>query len=185
MTCVFSAAVTGAVVLAWTENMKANLEYLRREIVAYLEERNLGVFKSFPCGPELGSDAVYWDSHSNPDYREFIAAGEAAGVRLFTVYGREFGGEIVDEALERLDRLDAKSLAWDDRRSIENRLRDMRAYEGFICEVEISFPYAGRTYVFDQPTPWYEEVSEILDRIEASTESREDENPLSGYYSNN
>lgn len=162
--------------------MKSNLEYLRREVIAYLEQRNLAVFKSFPCGPELGTDAVYWDSHAFPDFREFVAVAEAAGVRLLTVYGREFHSGIVDDALKQIE---TSTLDRENRRDIAARLRDMRAYEGFICEIEISFSYCGRTYIFDQPTTWYEEVSEILDRIEEAMGPSKGENPLGGYYSNN
>mgnify|MGYP003326905929 CR=1 FL=1 len=67
--------------LAW-EHVLSNLEHLQREILSHLEDRQIVVFRSYPRGPELGADAVYWDNESHPDYRDFVAAAQAAGRRL-------------------------------------------------------------------------------------------------------
>jgi hypothetical protein len=162
--------------------MKANLEQLRQEAVDHLKERGLVVFKSLPHSRELASETVYWDSESYPDFREFIAAAEAAGVRLISVCGLEFHAEVIDDALEQLE---TASLDRDVRRSIESRLRELKGYEGFICEVELSFSHDARTYVFAQSTPWYDEAGDLLEQIEDAFEPSE-ENPMGGgYYSNN
>ncbi len=168
-------------VIAW-KDVKANLEQLQREILTHLQDRGLAIFRSFPRGPELGADAVYWDTESFPDYRDFVSAAEATGAKLITVYGRRFTAEVIEDAMEHLAtaRMDRE-----DRRTIESRLRDLRAYEGFLCQVELSFSHGRRTYIFDQPTEWYDELTELLETIEDSFSSPADERPLGGFYSNN
>jgi len=162
--------------------MKANLEHLRREVIAYLEDRGLVVFKSYPRNPESSSDFIYWDTETYGDFREFVNAAEAVGAKLVTVYSREFSSDVLDEAIEHLNET---SLNRDDRRRVESRLRDLRAYEGFVCEIELAFSHGGRTYVYDQVTPWYEEVTELLEEVEDAYEAPLDDAPLGGYYSNN
>jgi len=162
--------------------MKANLENLRREILALLEERGLVVFKSYPRGPELGSDAIYWDTETYPDYREFIAAAGASGARMMTIYSREFSSDVIDDALAQLAEAHMER---EERRIVEGRLKDFRAYEGFVCQLELSFAEGQRTYIFDQPTEWYEEMEQLVEQIEDSFNGAVDENPLGGYFSNN
>jgi len=61
----------------------------------------------------------------------------------------------------------------------------MQAYEGFTCQIELSFGHAQRTYVFEVRTDWFDELNDLVERIEYSCQDEGDENPLSGYYSNN
>jgi hypothetical protein len=162
--------------------MKANLDNLRREVLAHLEANGFTVFKSYPRGMDLGSEAIYWDSETYPDYREFVAAAKSVGARLMTVYSREFSADSVDEALESLA---DSGMSREERRPFESRLKELRAYEGFICQVELSFSDQQRTYIFDQPTDWYEEMEQMVDEIETSFGGPMDDAPLGGYYSNN
>lgn len=162
--------------------MKSNLEHLRREVVAYLEDRGLVVFKSYPRSSESLSDLIYWDSTTYNDFREFVHAAEAAGAKLVTVFSREFSADVLEEAIEHLGET---SLTREDRRRVESRMRDLRAYEGFVCEIELAFSHGGQTYVFDQVTSWYEEVTELLEEVEDAYEAPLDDAPLGGYYSNN
>jgi len=162
--------------------MKANLDHLRREVLAHLEERGFAVFKCYPRGMELGSEAIYWDSDAYPDFREFVATASSVGAHMMTIFSREFSTDAIDDALAQL----AESrMGRDDRRIIEGRLKDFRAYEGFICQLELSFSHGQRTYIFDQPTEWYEEMEQLVDQIEESFDMPVDETPLGGYYSNN
>lgn len=163
--------------------MKANLDNMRREVLAHLEATGFTVFKSYPRGMDLGSEAIYWDSETYPDYRDFVAAAKSVGAVMMTVYSREFSGEAVDEALETLEE---SGMSRDDRRPIESRLKELRRYEGFVCQIELSFSDRQRTYIFDQPTEWYEEMEQLVDEIENSFGPPMDDAPLGGgYYSNN
>lgn len=164
--------------------MKANLDTLHREIEQHLESQGIAVFRSYPRA-ELDSSltgAIYWDSEHHPDYRQFVEAAAAAGVRMITIYAREFTSDIVEGALAQLADAD---LERDERRALDARLNEMRAYEGFTCQVELSFDHAQRTYLFDVRTDWFDELNELVERIGEFYEDEEDENPLSGYYSNN
>ncbi len=165
--------------------MKANLDTLHREIEQHLQSRGMAVFRSYPrAEPESPlSGAIYWDSEAHTDYREFVEAASAAGVRMVTLYAREFTPDIVEGALAQLADAD---LERDERRVLDARLNEMRAYEGFTCQIELSFDHAQRTYLFDIRTEWFDELNELVERIEDFYEEDEsDENPLSGYYSNN
>jgi hypothetical protein len=151
-------------------------------VIAHLEERGLIAFKGQPQRQEVRGDRTYWDSETYPDFRGFVAVAQAAGVKVVTICSGVFHTEEFDEALEQLA---SSSLDRETRRSIERRLRDLGKYEGFVCEIELSFVEGGRTYYFAQATPWYEEALDLLDQIEDSFEPP-DENPLGGgYYSNN
>jgi len=164
--------------------MKANLDTLHREIEQHLVSRGMAVFRSYPRA-ELDASltgAIYWDSEHHPDFREFVEAASAAGVRMITLYAREFTPDIVEGALAQLADAD---LERDERRALDARLNEMRAYEGFTCQVDLSFDHAQRTYLFDVRTEWFEELNELVERIGDFYEDEEDENPLSGYYSNN
>ena len=110
-----------------------------------------------------------------------LAAG-AAGARLMTIYSREFSADVIDDALAQL--ADAH-MEREERRIVEGRLKDFRAYEGFVCQLELSFAEGQRTYIFDQPTEWYEEMEQLVEQVEDSFNGAVDENPLGGYFSNN
>jgi hypothetical protein len=163
--------------------MKANLDEFRREATAWLEECGLVAFKGqSQQHREMAAECIFWDTEGAPDYKEFVSAAVAVGAKVVVVSGLKFHSEIVDEALEQLQ---SAALDRETRRSLERGLKDLRGYDGFVCEVELSFAHGGRTYAFVQTTPWYDEAMELLDQIEDAFDTP-DENPLSGgYYSNN
>jgi hypothetical protein len=166
--------------------MRPNLDTLRHEIEQHLESRGLAVFRSYPRTESEGSltGAVYWDSENHPDYREFVEAACAAGVRLLTLYARELTPDMIENALAQLSNTD---LEREERRAFDTRLNEMQAFEGFTCQIELSFDHAQRTYIFEVRTEWFDELSDMIERIEYAYQQDEegDENPLSGYYSNN
>ena len=162
--------------------MAANLEQLQRAILSELQDRNLVVFRSYPRGPELGADAMYWDTDAHPDFREFLAAAEAAGIRLLTLSAQPLTEDMIEDALEHLN---STRLERDERRAIEVRLKEMRRYDGFLCQLELSFSLDRRTYIFEAATEWYDDLTELLERIENSFGTAQDQSPLGGFYSNN
>jgi hypothetical protein len=164
--------------------MRPNLDTLRREIEQHLESRGMAVFRSYPRADSESSltGAIFWDSENHPDYREFVEAASAAGVRMLTLYAREFSADIIESTLVQLSDTE---LEREERRALDARLNEMRAYQVFTCQVELSFDHAQRTYVFDVRTDWFDELNDLVERIEDSYQDEGDENPLSGYYSNN
>ena len=165
--------------------MRPNLDTLRHEIEQHLEARGIAVFRSYPRvdSEDLVPGAIYWDWEHHPDYREFVEAASAAGVRMVTLFAREFTSEVLETALAHLQDTD---LERDERRAFDERLNEMRAYEGFTCQIELSFDHAQRTYVFEVRTDWFDELNDMVERIEYSyQDDEEDESPLSGYYSKN
>lgn len=159
--------------------MRSNLASLRSEIQEYLESRGIAVFHGFPRSHDV--PAVYWDTEARADYREFVNVAEKAGVRLVTLYANEFSTDLIEDAEQHLD-----SFPREERRELEARLRQMRGYAGFICQIELSFDLAPRVYIFDLHTDWYEDLNDLLDQIEGSEQDDEHESPLGGgYFSNN
>jgi hypothetical protein len=165
--------------------MRLNLDTLRTEIQEYLDAHRMVVFQSFPRSSEPGP-AVYWDTSHEPGFRPFLSAAEAAGVRLITLYARELEEYVIDEALEQLG--DA-SFDRDERRAIEMRLKEMRGYAGFTCQIELAFDLAPRVYILDLRTEWFDDLNELVERIEDAYHDEDDgpeEEPLSGgYFSKN
>jgi hypothetical protein len=164
--------------------MRPNLDALHREIQQHLEARGMAVFRSYPRAESENSltGVVFWDVEKYPDFRDFVEAAWAAGVRMVTLSAREFTSDIVENAQAHLSETD---LERDERRALDARLIEMRAYEGFTCQIELAFDHAQRTYVFELRTDWFDELNDVMERIEDSYQDEEDENPLSGYYSNN
>jgi hypothetical protein len=162
--------------------MQTNLDQLRREIVSHLDGEGFVVFKAEPRGPDLGTAAIYWDTTRYPDYREFLATAAAVGVRVITLWGREFSTLIIDDALAQLAEA---NVGRDERRQKERQLNAYRTYEGFTCELELSFAHEHRTYIFDQPAEWFEELETLVDELEDAIDGPPDENPLGGFYSHN
>ena len=164
--------------------MKPNLDTLKTEILEHLESHGFTVFHGFSRMTE-SHPAVYWDVNRQPDFRMFLAAAQQAGVKLMVFNQREFLSEGVDDALERLNEAD---LPPEDQRNLEHRLRDMSAYQGFTCSIELSFDYQGRLYVYDLHTDWYLDFLDVADEIEnfmPGEEEEEDEGPIGGYFSKN
>jgi hypothetical protein len=163
--------------------MKPNLDVLRPEIQLYLEESGLAVFYGYSRTLE-SAPAVHWDCDQFPDYRLFVQAARAAGAKLMVFHQREFFSEQIEETLEKLH---ACELAPQEARQLEERLNHLRAYEGSVCAIELSFDHEGRVYLFDLRTEWYDEFSEIQDEIHllVPDPDEDDDSPISGYFSRN
>src|ERR1700734_2017152 len=160
--------------------MKPNLDILKPEIEIYLEESGLAVFYGY-SRPLESAPAVYWDCEQYSDYRLFVQSARAAGVKLIVFHQREFFSDQVDEALERLHACELPSV---ETRHFEARLNDLRSYEGSVCAIELSFDHAGRVFLFDLRTEWFDEFSEMVDEIQLlvpDPDDSDDDSPISGY----
>jgi hypothetical protein len=161
--------------------VKLNLDSLRAEIESYLETHGIIVFHSHPRTSDT-SAPVYWDTERYPDYKMFLSAAETAGARLVTIHAREFNDDILEDAL---DHANSSSLPRDERRAIELRLKEMRGYIGFTCQIELSFDLAPRSYVFDLRTEWFDDLNDLLDRVDDAQHKPDDSHLGGGYFSKN
>jgi len=164
--------------------MKQDLETLKTEILEYLESKNFVVFRG--CTRMADSlPAVYWDTERYPDYRQFLKVARQAEVNIIVFHHRELSSSFIDETL---DRLENSEMPPEEYQGLERRLRDLRAYEGFTCALEMSFDYQGRLYLFAVRTSWFEELLDIADEIDETVveEESDDEAPMGGgYFSRN
>ncbi len=164
--------------------MNQNLDVLKTEIREHLATRKLAVFHGYSRSMD-STPTVFWDIHRHPDYKAFLDTAEAAAAKIVVLHAREFSALLVDNALDQLE--DGDFLP-DDRRTIERRLRDLRAYDGFTCAIELSFDHGARVYLFELRTDWYNEFSDLLDEIDSAIPQPEDsmdEGPIGGYFSKN
>ena len=164
-------------------SLDLNLDTLKREILTYLEARDFAVFRSAP-GTLDGTQMVLWDSENYPDYQMFLEAATKVGVKLILFATREFTAEDVSDLLEQLDEL---SLDRDQQRDYQNRLRELRPYEGQTCSLELAFNHDSRLYVYELQPDWYQEYLTVEDEISASMaeEDLDEGEGLGGYFSKN
>jgi len=161
-----------------------NLNTLKREILDYLEASGFAVFHSSPGGLE-GIPMVVWDTEHYPDYQMFLDVATKTGNKLVLFATRELESADIDELVSQLDDCD---LTRDERREYEGRLRDLRAFEGVTCSLELAFDHHSRLYVYEVQPDWYEEFLEIEDEIfsRASDEDElSDNDSLGGFFSKN
>jgi hypothetical protein len=161
-----------------------NLNTLKREILDYLEASGFAVFHSSPGGLE-GIPMVVWDTEHYPDYQMFLDVATKTGNKLVLFATRELESSDIDELVAQLDDCE---LTRDERREYESRLRDLRAFEGVTCSLELAFDYHSRLYVYEVQPDWYEEFLEIEDEIfsRASDEDElSDNDSLGGFFSKN
>jgi hypothetical protein len=160
-----------------------NLDTLKREILGYLEESEFAIFRG-SAGSLEGGAMVLWDTEHYPDYQMFLDVARKAGVKLVLFASREFEAADLDELIEQLD---TSELSREDQREYRGRLRDLRAYEGVTCSIELAFDYNQRLYVYEAQPDWYEEFlgldEEIVTRL--ADDDLEGDEPLGGYFSKN
>ena len=162
--------------------MALDLESLRAEIQTYLEALDIPVFFGYHRSIDPMTQ-IAWDVSNHPDFREFVAAGQKAGAKLIVFTHLAFSLDQIDEALEQLD---ASDLTREEKRNFENRLRQLQAYEGFTCSVELSFTLDSEVYLFELRTDWYNSLNDILAELDIATdEDSGEDDPLGGYFSKN
>jgi hypothetical protein len=163
--------------------MPQNLETLKAEIEAHLEQLQMAVFHGYHRMPDAITQ-VSWDVERQPDFRLFLQAARDAGATLIVFHQQPFAMDQIDEALDQLEDCD---LTREEKRNYETRLRQLQAYEGFTCSLELSFLHEGRVFVFEQHTDWYESFADIVSEIEAASEDEEEseDGSLGSYFSNN
>lgn len=162
--------------------MALDLESLRAEIQDYLDDSGLAVFHGYHRMVDTLVQ-VSWDTDRHPNFREFLSAGQKAGVKLFVFHDESFSLDRVDEALDQLEETD---FTRDEKRSYETRLRQLQAYEGFTCSLELSFSLEGRVYLYEAHTDWYQALNDIVAELDAALEEEDEgDGSLGGYFSKN
>jgi hypothetical protein len=127
---------------------------------------------------------VLWDAEKHPDYQMFLEVARQSGIKLIMFASREFDAEDLDDLVEQLD---ACGLTREEHRDYESRLRELRAYEGVTCSLELAFDHNSRLYVYEVQPDWYEEYlgleEELMTRLTDDETGHDDS--LGGYFSKN
>jgi hypothetical protein len=161
-----------------------NLDTLKREILAYLDETGFAVFHTAPGSLDGATSMVLWDTRNHPDYQMFLDVARKSGVKLILFGSREFEASDIDELIEQLDTSD---IPRDEQREYRSRLRDLRSYEGQTCSLELAFDWNQRLYIYEVQPDWYEDFIGLDEEIiaRAADDEMEDDEPLGGYFSKN
>jgi hypothetical protein len=160
-----------------------NLDTLKREILDYLDSAEFAVFHSSPGGLE-GLPMVLWDTEHHPDYQMFLDVAKKSGARLVLFATREFESTDLDDLIGQLDECD---LTREEKRDYEQRLREMRIFEGVTCSLELAFDYNSRLYVYEVQPDWYDDFLSVEDEIVSrmADDDMDEGDSLPGYFSKN
>jgi hypothetical protein len=169
--------------------MALDLEKLRKEMQAYLEKAGTPIFYGYHHMLD-SLIQVSWDTERHPDFREFLETGRQSGAKLVVFNQEAFQLDQIDEALEELETAD---FTREEKRSFETRLKQLQAYEGFTCLLQLSFALENRLYLFEVRTDWYDSMRDILSELEMAADpftgdedEEEEHGPIGGgYFSNN
>jgi hypothetical protein len=166
--------------------MNLNLDSLKDEIQTYLDAEGFLTFHGW-APPLAPAREARWNTETHSDFRDFLRIAREAGVRIVAFHSSQFNAEVVDEAM---DQLEGSDVSREDMRRFERRFRELREYDGFTHEIELSFDHGGRTYVFELETEWYESFEDLLDELDLSVpgddDDDEEDGPMdSGFFSNN
>jgi len=163
--------------------MDLNLDTLKHEILAYLENSEFAVFRSAPGGLE-GMPMVLWDAERYPDYQMFLDTARKTGCKMVVFAARDFEASEIDEAIEELDECD---LTREERHELESRLKALRVHLGVTCSLELAFDHHARMYVYEIRPDWYDEFLSIGDEIAVHMpeETEQEDDGSFGYFSNN
>jgi hypothetical protein len=162
--------------------MAIDLESLKAEIQAFLDTSDLAVFHGVRTTPPQNS--FYWDTEREPDFRKFLDTARKAGVKLVTFDFDQFTQDEIDEAF---DSLDDCGFSREERRQYENRMKELRKYEGFTSRVELSFTFDGVFYWFRRQSEWYTEWLDVAGELELLSDVGDEDgsDDLPGYFSTN
>ena len=160
--------------------MKPNLDTLKESMLEQLQAQGFAIFHGL-CRHGESHPMAWWDTRRHPEFETFLAAARQVGASMIVFSHLEFFEAMVEDALDQLEDCE---LPAQERRTIEVRLREMQAYLGFTCALELSFDHAGRAYIFEVRAEWYTEFLHILEDIEAlePDDDDEDEEGSTGEY---
>jgi hypothetical protein len=164
--------------------MALDLETTRVEVLAYLQQTGMAVFHGYHRMLDSLLQ-VAWDVDEHPDFREFLDVARKVGAKLIVFNSDTFSQHEIDDALEQLEDSD---FTREEKRSYEARLRQLQAYEGFTCGLQVSFNLENRLYVYELHAEWYEALTDIVNELDAASgdeEEDEEDGAVGGYFSNN
>jgi hypothetical protein len=160
-----------------------NLETTKLEIEDFLAKHSFVVFHGRPR--EFDPSMIDWDTENHPDFRGFLETATRLGAPVILFSHRRFSEEMLEDAEESLELAD---LQFEEKRTLEKRLKEFRLYTGFTGAIELSFQHQSSVYRFEQRTEWFDEVMDLMDDIHSALEDYEspgDDSSFGGFYSRN
>lgn len=165
--------------------MHPDLDTLKNELPPYLESRGIVVFHGESRLSEHG-DVIMWDVERRPDFRDFIECSQRLGVKLVVLHAREFEQQSIDDVSEELSDCE---MPQPERREMERRLKKLAPYTGFTSQIEISFDYEDKVYMYEARSEFMNELLAIMNDIDLwlppGVEGEEEDPMGGGFFSRN
>jgi len=165
--------------------MQPDLDSLKNELPPYLESRGVVIFHGESRLTDDGS-VVMWDAEKRPDFREFVECSQRLGVKVIVLHTRGFEQQNIDDVNEELADCE---MPQPERRDMERRLKKLQPYTGFTSQIEISFDFESRVYMFEARSEFMNELLSIMNDIDlwmpAGEESEEEDPMTGGFFSRN
>jgi hypothetical protein len=164
--------------------MKLNLDALKTDILEQLRADGFVVFHGH-CRNGQSRPVAYWDTARVPEFQSFLAAARQTGAKMVVFNQVQFFEGMVEDALEQLEECE---LPVEERRGYERRLREMSAFQGFTCALELSFDTEARSFVYEVQADWYSDFLRIVDDLDSYSHEGEEEGEkgsMGGYFSRN
>jgi len=165
--------------------MTTDLDQLSQDVETYLAENRLLIFHGV-AEPGNASPVAYWDVEQYPDFRDFLELGRQLGARMVTLHTRRLTSQMLDDLAEELEEADVDEREY---RDLWARLRSLRAYEGLVGTIELSYVVDGVTYVYRRRAGWYLDFQDLAEEIEQlaypADEPEEDEPEIDDFFSRN
>ena len=165
--------------------MDQNLDTLKQEMLDELREGGFAAFfsESRHADPET---AIFWDTESYPDFRDFLRCASQLQVPLIVMHARAFREDEIEDAFQDLEE---STIEGEEKEEMAASFREMNVFAGLVGSLDLSFDYEGRTYFYYLEADWYREFLDLRDEIDVVTYgSTFDEEPgdsMGGYFSKN
>ncbi|MCZ2156936.1 MAG: hypothetical protein LC114_24070 [Bryobacterales bacterium] len=165
--------------------MEQNLDPLKQEIGDELRAGKFVVFasESRHASPE---HSIFWDTETQPDFRDFLRCASQLEVRLIVMHSLTFREEDVEDALQDLEE---SAVEEEERNEMTAALREMNVFAGLLGSLDLSFDYGGNTYFYYVEADWYREFLDLRDEIDAVNLAEgyngDADEHLGGYFSRN
>jgi hypothetical protein len=168
--------------------MPTDLDKLKNELPAELEERGFVVFHGLSRGDEEKSP-ILWDTRQHPGHDGFLNAASRLGAKVVVMHARPFEATAIEDLAGEIE---AADLPTADRRELERRLKALLPYTGFTATVELSFDHGNQLYMYETNSEFMTEFLDIMNEVETafypgpdSFDEGDDNGPGGSFYSRN
>ncbi len=147
-----------------------DLNRLKFEMMEYMRHTGLPIF--YGVGGPDEEDYTYWDTHSFPDWRQFVDVGKECGAHLLVFSSESFDEDDLETGFDKLSECD---LPAEERIHYTKLLESLRHRTGQAAWVRVAFEHCGRWFAYERIAYWYDEFRGAIEELNAYLPSDEEE----------